>query len=146
MKFKNPVSCSVDTDPCDDMQDDILGVDSLRQVAGYVESDGFGLAEGADPFEDANLKVCGTYTGGKCTESTMRTGMGITHDHRIAGPDGGTQEKPVGTVCIALADGSDCEAKSFLFHGSRERIRTLTAYTALDLLRRHLLAQQPAKD
>ena len=57
----------------------------------------------------------------------------------IAGPDGGTEEKPVGTVFISLAAPDGCWTKRFQFHGSRDEIRTLTAWTALDWLRRYLL-------
>jgi nicotinamide-nucleotide amidase len=59
----------------------------------------------------------------------------------IAGPDGGTPDKPVGTVYIALADSGGCLVRHCLFRGSREEIRTITAYTALDWLRRRLLVQ-----
>ena len=58
----------------------------------------------------------------------------------IAGPDGGTQEKPVGTVFIALANRAGCHAKRYAFHGDREEIRTITALTAMDWLRRQLLS------
>ena len=58
----------------------------------------------------------------------------------IAGPDGGTPEKPVGTVFLALAGCSDCKAKRYNFFGDRERIRLITAFTAMDWLRRHLLS------
>jgi nicotinamide-nucleotide amidase len=56
----------------------------------------------------------------------------------IAGPDGGTSEKPVGTVFLALAANSDCKAKRYSFFGDRERIRLITAFTAMDWLRRYL--------
>lgn len=64
----------------------------------------------------------------------------------IAGPDGGTEEKPVGTVFLALATGGDCKAKRYHFNWSRERIRTMTAYTALDWLRRHLMTLPDKQD
>jgi nicotinamide-nucleotide amidase len=57
----------------------------------------------------------------------------------IAGPAGGTQDKPVGTVFIALATRAGCHAKHYGFHGDREEIRTITAFTAMDWLRRQLL-------
>ena len=56
----------------------------------------------------------------------------------IAGPDGGTVEKPVGTVFIALATPDGCRTERFLFGRSRDEIRGMTAWTALDWLRRHL--------
>jgi nicotinamide-nucleotide amidase len=56
----------------------------------------------------------------------------------IAGPDGGTDDKPVGTVFISLAAPDGCWTKRFLFGGSREQIRVVTAWTALDWLRRYL--------
>lgn len=62
-------------------------------------------------------------------------GLAITG---IAGPDGGTTEKPVGTVFLALADGRGCHVKGYRFAGDREHVRTISAYTALDWLRRRL--------
>jgi nicotinamide-nucleotide amidase len=56
----------------------------------------------------------------------------------IAGPTGGTEEKPVGTVWIGLATQAGVEAKHYRFHGSREEIKALSAQTALDWLRREL--------
>jgi nicotinamide-nucleotide amidase len=46
-------------------------------------------------------------------------------------------EKPVGTVCFALASAKSAKAVSKLFTGDRERIRRAAAYFALDLARRH---------
>jgi nicotinamide-nucleotide amidase len=57
----------------------------------------------------------------------------------IAGPDGGTPEKPVGTVFIALADRSSCVVKQYQFPGDRDRVRSITCFGALNLLRKHLL-------
>jgi nicotinamide-nucleotide amidase len=57
----------------------------------------------------------------------------------IAGPDGGTAEKPVGTVYMALATADGERVVCHHFGGSRDEIRRLSASHALDLLRRHLL-------
>lgn len=57
----------------------------------------------------------------------------------IAGPDGGSLDKPVGTVYISLAAADGCWTRRFQFHGSRDEIRTLTAWNALDWLRKYLL-------
>jgi nicotinamide-nucleotide amidase len=58
----------------------------------------------------------------------------------VAGPEGGSAEKPVGTVFIALASRTGCLAKRYNFFGEREEIRTITSFTAMDWLRRHLLS------
>lgn len=60
----------------------------------------------------------------------------------IAGPDGGSEEKPVGTVFISLAAPDGCWTKRFQFNGNRDEIRTLTAWTALDWLRRYLMKRE----
>lgn len=57
----------------------------------------------------------------------------------IAGPDGGTAEKPVGTVFIALAGPTGATVKQLALHGDRQRIRSVTVLHALDLLRRNLV-------
>jgi len=57
----------------------------------------------------------------------------------IAGPGGGTPEKPVGTVFIALADRNSYDVRQYLFPGDRDRVRAITCFAALNLLRRHLL-------
>ncbi|QLA17748.1 CinA family protein [Desulfolutivibrio sulfoxidireducens] len=49
----------------------------------------------------------------------------------IAGPDGGTPEKPVGTVWMAFATPEETTAQSFLFTGEREEIKAKTAAAAL---------------
>ncbi|HEV8458452.1 MAG TPA: nicotinamide-nucleotide amidohydrolase family protein [Methylomirabilota bacterium] len=56
----------------------------------------------------------------------------------IAGPNGGTEAKPVGTVFIAAAAPSGTEVKRFRFSGGREAIKWQSAQAALDLLRRLL--------
>jgi nicotinamide-nucleotide amidase len=60
----------------------------------------------------------------------------------VAGPDGGSDDKPVGTVFISLAAPDGCWTKRFQFHGNREEVRTMTAWTALDWLRRYLLKKE----
>jgi nicotinamide-nucleotide amidase len=57
----------------------------------------------------------------------------------IAGPGGGSSEKPAGTVFIALSTASGCNAKMYRFSWDRDGVRTMTVFTALNRLRRHLL-------
>lgn len=56
----------------------------------------------------------------------------------IAGPDGGDEERPVGTVFLGLADAGGASARRFRFLGDRRRIRLLATQSALDWLRRRL--------
>ncbi len=57
----------------------------------------------------------------------------------IAGPSGGSPEKPVGTVWISIAQQNSHEARHFQFHGERERIILGTSQAALNWLRLALL-------
>ena len=63
-------------------------------------------------------------------------GLGITG---IAGPAGGTDEKPVGLVYIGLADQDGVEVVRNVFPGSRDRVRRRAVYSALNILRLKLL-------
>ncbi len=63
-------------------------------------------------------------------------GVGITG---VAGPTGGTEEKPVGLVFIGLADGRKTETVQRNFPGDRERIRWYASQQALDMIRRKLI-------
>jgi nicotinamide-nucleotide amidase len=60
----------------------------------------------------------------------------------IAGPDGGTPEKPVGTVFIALASSSGVHVRRYLFHGERDKIQRMSAYMGLEWLRHYILQLQ----
>jgi nicotinamide-nucleotide amidase len=63
-------------------------------------------------------------------------GVGITG---IAGPTGGTEEKPVGLVYIAVSHGNKTESLECNFRGDRNRIRLWASQQALDLIRRRLM-------
>jgi nicotinamide-nucleotide amidase len=60
----------------------------------------------------------------------------------VAGPDGGTPDKPVGTVCLALADAREVITRTISIPGDRETIRDRAAKTALAMLRWRLLGAQ----
>jgi nicotinamide-nucleotide amidase len=59
----------------------------------------------------------------------------------VAGPDGGTDEKPVGTVWIALAGPHGTHARIEKFGRSRGRNITVSSLTALNWLRQEILAK-----
>ena len=60
----------------------------------------------------------------------------------IAGPSGGTKEKPVGLVYVACADRFGTEVVRLTLGGNRERIRSLATLRALDLVRRSALRHE----
>jgi nicotinamide-nucleotide amidase len=63
-------------------------------------------------------------------------GVGITG---IAGPGGGSEEKPVGTVHVAISHAGSVKERGVLFPGDREVIRWHAAQLALDMVRIHFL-------
>jgi nicotinamide-nucleotide amidase len=69
-------------------------------------------------------------------------GLAITG---IAGPSGGTPEKPVGLVYVALAWDKGSEVVKNLFLGNREKIKFQSSQKALDMVRRHLLKNKKKK-
>lgn len=68
---------------------------------------------------------------------TAGTKVGISTTG-VAGPNGGTKEKPVGLVYVGLFIDGETKTKEFHFAGDRQRIRERTVYSALDWLRREL--------
>jgi nicotinamide-nucleotide amidase len=62
-------------------------------------------------------------------------GVGVTG---VAGPGGGTPEKPVGLVYVALADEGATQVREFRFPGDRDRIRNWAAIAALEMIRRRV--------
>jgi nicotinamide-nucleotide amidase len=56
----------------------------------------------------------------------------------IAGPGGGSREKPVGTVHIGLATDAGTRSGKYRFRGGREQVKSNTAMMALDWVRRFL--------
>jgi len=57
----------------------------------------------------------------------------------IAGPAGGTKEKPVGLVFFALASAHGVKVKEHIFLGTRDQIRLRSSQMALDMVRKHLI-------
>ena len=98
--------------------------------AGIIESRGAVSSEVAVALADGIRRRTGATLG-----------IGITG---VAGPTGGTPEKPVGTVHVAIADASGSKERGIHYPGERDRIRWQASQTALDLVRRYFLyAAQP---
>ena len=73
-----------------------------------------------------------------CQHSAAQFGVAVSG---IAGPDGGTPEKPVGTVWLAWGVGDEVTAECQHFHGNRDEVRRQTVKAALEGLLRRAAAE-----
>ena len=105
--------------------------DDVKTALAGVSSDAL-RAHGA-----VSEEVARALAGGARRAFRAEIGLGVTG---IAGPEGGTPEKPVGTVHLALDDGGPGRALRLDWPGDRDLIRRRAVAVALDLLRRHLIA------
>jgi nicotinamide-nucleotide amidase len=99
---------------------DILGVDPklIEQYGAVSEEVARAMAEGA--------------------RKRARSSYGLATTG-VAGPDGGSEEKPVGTVYVALADESETKVRKLFFPSDRETFKQLVAQVAFEMLRRKLI-------
>ena len=79
--------------------------------------------------------VARAMASGVRSSALANVGVGVTG---IAGPGGGTPEKPVGTVAIAVATADSVRSRLFRFHGEREQVKFQASQAALDMVRRLL--------
>ena len=70
--------------------------------------------------------------------NTAKTNIGISVTG-IAGPDGGSEEKPVGLIYIGISINGNAKAKKLNLSGNRNSIRNITTLYALNLLRNELI-------
>lgn len=108
----------------DDAKTRLLGVPSgaIEQLGAVSDVVAAAMAEGAVAHSGAQIAV--SVTG-------------------IAGPDGGTKDKPVGLVYLSLAErGEDAVVKRYIFAGTRDDIRRSTVGAALELLHSRLLERK----
>jgi nicotinamide-nucleotide amidase len=85
-------------------------------------------------------EVAAALAAGAMKAARVDVGLGITG---IAGPDGGTPEKPVGLVFVATCGALGTRVRRSTFPGSRERVRYQATQVALEMLRRGLLGLPP---
>jgi PncC family amidohydrolase len=95
--------------------------------------------------DEAILRTHGAVSGpcaeamvrGVCERAGAACGLAITG---VAGPEGGTPAKPVGTVFIGLAVAGKVSSRRFRFSGDRASVKWQASVMALDMLRRALEA------
>jgi nicotinamide-nucleotide amidase len=86
--------------------------------------------------------TAGEMAGGVRTQLKADIGLAITG---VAGPDGGTADKPVGTVCFGLAVADKLFTRRYQLWGNREWVKLLASQVALDWVRRYLLGFDPTE-
>ena len=89
-----------------------------------------------DEYGAVSAQVAWAMADGARRTSGCTFGLAVTG---IAGPTGGSADKPIGLVHLAVSDGAAETTRFHHFHGDREALKALFAQAALDLLRRHLL-------
>lgn len=92
---------------------------------GIIHHNGAVSSEVAEAMAEGMLKAVG------CDMAVSVTG--------IAGPEGGTAEKPAGTVYLGLADKNGCSTRLLRLSGDRRQVRIASAFSAIDWMCRHIL-------
>ena len=88
-----------------------------------------------DAHGAVSREVAGALAEGIRGKTSATFGLGVTG---IAGPGGGSEEKPVGLIYVAVTDGKQTDVVERRFGGDREHIRAWASQQALDLVRRRL--------
>ncbi|AKA70977.1 CinA domain protein [Clostridium scatologenes] len=92
--------------------------------------------ETLDKFGAVSKETAAEMAEGIAKTSGTNIGLSTTG---IAGPGGGTKEKPVGLVYIGIYINGEIKVKKLLCTGDRQMVRTQATITALDLLKKELL-------
>ncbi|MBR6548932.1 MAG: competence/damage-inducible protein A [Clostridia bacterium] len=111
----------------------------VSAYANRVKSEVLGVPEAMLKKHGAvSAQVAEAMAKGAAVKGKADLGIGITG---IAGPDGGTPEKPVGTVFISLYDGARCFTRKLSCNPThtRDKIRTTAMMNALDMVRLYLV-------
>ena len=107
----------------------------LGGVVSYSNDAKMALLEVPQSALDAHGAVSAQVAKQMATGAQARFGAALTASVTgVAGPDGGSPEKPVGLTYVALADGSAVEVRRFTFAGDRAANREAAARAALEWL------------
>ncbi len=96
-------------------------------------------AETLDKFGAVSEETAKEMAEGIAKAAGTKIGLSTTG---IAGPGGGTEEKPVGLVYVGMYVDGEVFAKKFTFAGDRQRVRLQTVLYAMDMLRRFLMEKE----
>jgi nicotinamide-nucleotide amidase len=108
-------------------------VGGIIAYSNRVKEEELGVDTGLIRSEGAvSEAVCAAMAIGVKTRLGSDIGIGITG---IAGPEGGTPEKPVGLVFVGLSDGEHRLTRRFVFEGDRKAVRESGSLAALEMLR-----------
>lgn len=89
-----------------------------------------------DQYGAVSSETAAAMAEGIRTQAHTDLGLSVTG---VAGPDGGTENKPVGLVYIGVASSQGVKTAERRFGGTREQVRMRAAQMALDMVRRHLI-------
>jgi len=107
------------------------------------KTDILGVPEGViDNFGAVSEQVAVLMAEGIRNISNADLGLATTG---IAGPSGGTEEKPVGTLYVALTDGQEVFCRRYTFSWDRRRHKILSSQAALLMLRKYLIGELNAE-
>ena len=110
---------------------------SIVSYANYIKTQELGVSDELLKSYGAVSEECVKQMA-NAVRIKMNTTYGIACSG-IAGPNGGSNDKPVGTVWIAIASEKETNAQVFNFGDNRERTIQRTGLMAMDLLRKIIL-------
>jgi nicotinamide-nucleotide amidase len=87
-------------------------------------------------FGAVSIETAEAMAGGMRETATTDHAISVTG---IAGPDGGSEDKPVGTICIGYSGSQGTRSVRMVLPGDRNLVRWRSSQAALDFLRRQLL-------
>ena len=115
-----------------------ISIGDLVTYSNEVKTGVLGVSRGDAESARRGQRRMRARDGGRRSQTHGREHVAIATSG-IAGPDGGTPNKPVGTVCIALSADDQSFTRRYQFRGTRDWIKMLTSQVALDWLRRYAL-------
>lgn len=131
------------------MLTDVPGISSVLHMGAVTYSNESKVKVlGVNPDTLEKYGAVSEETAGEMSKGVRKTcgcklGLAITG---IAGPGGGTEEKPVGTVFVSISDDNSTKTVKLKQWGDRNRIRYASCLKALDLIRRHELKAEGSLD